>query len=70
MVSDLVETSVRLVKEEKMQSVKERAEENANRRLVDLLVPSNKKPNNYKNPFEMLFGGGNQRRTGDNYQED
>src|ERR1700719_1863950 len=59
MVRDLVETSVRLVKEEKMQSVKERAEESANRRLVDLLVPTAKKTNTYKNPLEMLFGGGN-----------
>jgi ATP-dependent HslUV protease ATP-binding subunit HslU len=57
MVRDLVETSVRLVKEEKMQGVKERAEENANRRLVELLVPSAKKSANYKNPLEMLFGG-------------
>ena len=61
-----METSVRIVKEEKMVSVKEHAEENANQRLVELLVPSNKKANNYKNPFEMLFGGGNnqQDRTG------
>ncbi len=58
MVRDLVETSVRLVKEEKMQSVKERAEESANRRLVDLLVPTAKKTTSYKNPLEMLFGGG------------
>ena len=58
MVRDLVETSVRLVKEEKMASVKERAEENANRRLVELLVPSAKKQNNFKNPLEMFFGGG------------
>ncbi|MCA1034686.1 MULTISPECIES: HslU--HslV peptidase ATPase subunit [Bacillaceae] len=58
MVRDLVETSVRLVKEEKMQSVKERAEENANRRIVDMLVPSGKKAASYKNPLEMLFGGG------------
>lgn len=57
MVRDLVETSVRLVKEEKMINVKDRAEENANRRLVDLLVPSNKKSTTYKNPLEMLFGG-------------
>ncbi|WP_147532118.1 HslU--HslV peptidase ATPase subunit [Bacillus marasmi] len=57
MVRDLVETSVRLVKEEKMLKVKDRAEENANRRLVDLLVPTKKKTNNYKNPLEMLFGG-------------
>src|SRR6476469_2634248 len=40
MVRDLVETSVRLVKEDKMASVKERAEENANRRLIELLVPT------------------------------
>jgi len=59
MVRDLVETSVRLVKEDRMLSVKERAEENANARLVDLLVPSAKKNNTYKNPLEMLFGGGN-----------
>jgi ATP-dependent HslUV protease ATP-binding subunit HslU len=61
MVRDLVETSVRLIKEEKMLNVKERAEENANRRLVDLLVPSAKKATNYKNPLEMLFGGGTQQ---------
>lgn len=61
MVRDLVETSVRLVKEEKMASVKERAEENANRRLVSLLVPSSKKNASYKNPLEMLFGGGNEQ---------
>lgn len=59
MVRDLVETSVRLVKEEKMLDVKERAEIAANNRLVDLLVPSSaKKQANYKNPLEMLFGGG------------
>ncbi|MGJ7910679.1 HslU--HslV peptidase ATPase subunit [Neobacillus sp. LXY-1] len=60
MVRDLAETSVRLVKEERMQSVKERAEENANSRLVELLVPTAKKSSTYKNPLEMLFGGGNQ----------
>lgn len=58
MVRDLVETSIRLVKEEKMQRVKEPAEENANRRLIEQLVPSAKKSVNYKNPLEMLFGGG------------
>jgi ATP-dependent HslUV protease ATP-binding subunit HslU len=60
MVRDLVETSIRLVKEEKMQEVKERAEEQANRRLVKLLVPDRKKTENFKNPFEMIFGGGQQ----------
>ncbi|CEG26819.1 HslU--HslV peptidase ATPase subunit [Bacillus sp. B-jedd] len=59
MVRDLVETAARLVKEEKIQKVKGRAEEAANRRLVELLVPSAKKQANYKNPLEMLFGGNN-----------
>ncbi|CAH2713261.1 ATP-dependent protease ATPase subunit ClpY [Neobacillus rhizosphaerae] len=71
MVRDLAETSVRLVKEDRMQSVKERAEENANSRLVDLLVPSAKKSTNYKNPLEMLFGGGgNSSSEQETQQED
>ncbi|WP_042456361.1 HslU--HslV peptidase ATPase subunit [Neobacillus dielmonensis] len=70
MVRDLAETSVRLVKEERMQSVKERAEENANSRLVELLVPSTKKTSNYKNPLEMLFGGGNPTQDQEAPQED
>ena len=70
MVRDLAETSVRLVKEDRMQSVKERAEENANSRLVDLLVPSAKKSTNYKNPLEMLFGGGNSSSEPEAPQED
>lgn len=56
MVRDLVETSVRMIKEEKMIFVKKQAEENANQRIVELLVPSAKKQTNYKNPFEMIFG--------------
>ncbi|MEQ2526475.1 HslU--HslV peptidase ATPase subunit [Robertmurraya yapensis] len=70
MVRDLVETSVRLIKEEKMQSVKERAEENANRRLVELLAPSSKKTTNYKNPLEMLFGGGTNQQEPDTNSSD
>ncbi len=67
MVRDLMETSVRLVKEEMKESVKERAEENANKRLVDLLMPGSKKTNNYKNPFEMIFGGANPSASEDDY---
>jgi ATP-dependent HslUV protease ATP-binding subunit HslU len=70
MVRDLVETSIRLVKEEKMLSVKEVAEENANHRLVDLLVPSAKKTTNYKNPLEMLFGGGNSQPDEETHQSE
>lgn len=56
MVRDLVETSIRIVKAEKMEKVMDRAEKLANDRLVALLTPSAKKNKSYKNPFEMLFG--------------
>lgn len=70
MVRDLVETAVRLVKEEKMLSVRERAEKNANERLVELLVPSKKKAPQMKNPLEMLFGGGNTQDNDDSNTSD
>ncbi|ANB60490.1 HslU--HslV peptidase ATPase subunit [Anoxybacteroides amylolyticum] len=57
MVRDLVETAVRLVKERKMNDVKDRAEKQANKRLVELLVPGKQKQT-MKNPLELLFGGG------------
>lgn len=63
MVRDLVEVSIRLVKEEKMQEVKQRAEKQANRRLVELLVPNRTKAENFKNPFEMIFGGNEKQAT-------
>lgn len=55
MVRDLVEMSMRMVKEEKMKEVMDRAEDEANKKLVQLLVPQVKKQNSMKNPFEMLF---------------
>ncbi|WP_059104619.1 ATP-dependent protease ATPase subunit HslU [Shouchella shacheensis] len=58
MVRDLVESSVRIVKEERMASVREQAKEQAEKRIVDLLVPSAKKESSFKNPFEMLFSQG------------
>jgi ATP-dependent HslUV protease ATP-binding subunit HslU len=67
MVRDLVETSVRLVKEEKTNEVRGQAEQNANQRIVDLLVPSKRKNTQYKNPFEMLFGG---QAEGENSQQE
>ena len=58
MVRDLVEISIRMVKEEKMETVKDLANKHANERLVQLLVPSPKKKQ-AKNPLEALglFGG-------------
>lgn len=55
MVRDLVEEAFRIVKNEKMAAVKDRATEAANRKLVRLLVPELKKKQEIKNPLEMLF---------------
>ncbi|MFU0790941.1 ATP-dependent protease ATPase subunit HslU [Virgibacillus proomii] len=55
MIRDLVEMSVRMVKEEKMKKVLDKAEKEANKQLVKLLVPQAKTENQTKNPFEMLF---------------
>jgi ATP-dependent HslUV protease ATP-binding subunit HslU len=57
MVRDLVETAIRMVKEERTADVQEQAEKNANMRLVELLVPGKKAQKGYKNPLEMFFGG-------------
>ncbi|MBU5673087.1 ATP-dependent protease ATPase subunit HslU [Paenibacillus brevis] len=59
MVRDLVEGAIRTVKLERTEKVKDRAEELANERLVQILVPSGNKAKNNRNPFEMLFGNQN-----------
>ncbi|TVX94739.1 ATP-dependent protease ATPase subunit HslU [Paenibacillus agilis] len=56
MVRDLIETAIRMVKNERTEKVKEKAEEQANERLVEILVPSAAQSSQQRNPFEMLFG--------------
>ncbi|MEK7015343.1 MULTISPECIES: ATP-dependent protease ATPase subunit HslU [Bacillus] len=71
MVRDLVETSVRIVKEEMVVKVQDKAEEQANQRLVEILVPSPEKQSGFKNPLEMLFGGNqNSNQTSDAQEDD
>ncbi|SHE12160.1 ATP-dependent Clp protease ATP-binding subunit ClpX [Chlamydia abortus] len=60
MVRDLVETSIRMVKAEKTEKLKDRAEALANDRIVSILVPSGSKNRGQRNPLEMLFGQQNQ----------
>lgn len=69
MVRDLVEISVRLIKQEKLTRVKERAEELANERIVELLVPQAKAKSQYKNPFEMLFGNQQESESNEDVNE-
>ncbi|GIP46677.1 ATP-dependent protease ATPase subunit ClpY [Paenibacillus sp. J53TS2] len=68
MVRDLIETAIRTVKLERTEKVKDKAEELANERLVHILVPSESKAKGVRNPFEMLFGGGNGNGTPDQEQ--
>lgn len=65
MVRDLVETAIRMVKLERTEKVKDKAEEMANERIVQLLAPSTKGQKSQRNPFEMLFGGGNNETQAD-----
>ena len=55
MVRDLVEASIRMVKSSRYETVKKRAAENAEQRLVDLLLPQQKKEQG-QNPLNLLFG--------------
>jgi ATP-dependent HslUV protease ATP-binding subunit HslU len=56
MVRDLMETSIRIVKAERTENVKDKAEDMANERIVSILVPAEKSGKPQRNPFEMLFG--------------
>lgn len=57
MVRDLVETSVRIVKEEMVVKVQDKAEEQANQRLVEILVPSPEKQSGFKKSIRDAFLG-------------
>ncbi|EAX48674.1 heat shock protein HslVU, ATPase subunit HslU [Thermosinus carboxydivorans Nor1] len=57
MVRDLVETAIRMVKQEKMLEVNDRARELADERIIDYFYPTVKKEPP-RNPFEILFTGG------------
>ncbi len=52
-IRDLVQTSVRMVRQQRTEEVKEKAAENATERLLDILVPE---PKRSTNPLGKLFG--------------
>jgi ATP-dependent HslUV protease ATP-binding subunit HslU len=54
-IRDLIETSVRMVKSEKMQEVNEKAHSLAIEKMAEILIPTPKQQNSHKNPLEMLF---------------
>lgn len=61
MVRDLVEASIRLCKDQKMEKVRLIAQSSAEQHLIDLLVPiERKKVSQSVNPLQLLLGGGAQ----------
>jgi len=59
-IRDLLETSIRMVKLEKMEKMKDRAKIMAEYRIVEILCPDPSKPI-IKNPFDAIFGGFNKQ---------
>lgn len=70
MVRDLVETAVRMKKEEKIDQVKDKAEKLANERIVAALVPSKKRNRVQRNPLEMLFANQEESDTETTHDHD
>ncbi|KUO52297.1 MAG: Clp protease [Desulfitibacter sp. BRH_c19] len=55
-VRDLVETSIRMIKTSKRDTVEQQAGKAVEDRILDILMPLPKKTKNNKNPLELLFG--------------
>ncbi len=71
MIRDLVESAIRLEKEERTLLVQDEAEALANERLLDYLAPSGKRGQNaIKNPFEMFFNQSSNPEEDDEPTED
>ncbi|GIM47793.1 ATP-dependent protease ATPase subunit HslU [Collibacillus ludicampi] len=69
MIRDLVETSIRMVKTEKMALVESQARKLAEERIVQILVPDPDRAKSFKNPLEMLFSSGSTQRPEENVTE-
>lgn len=69
MVRDLVETSIRMVKQEKLATVEERAKIQAEEKIIELLAPYPVKETPTRNPLEMIFGASKQVEPADKTQE-
>jgi ATP-dependent HslUV protease ATP-binding subunit HslU len=55
-IRDLVEDSVRIVKEERINEISEKSKEMAKERIIEILAPTSKKKSTNKNPFDYILG--------------
>jgi len=60
MIRDLVETSIRMVKSERISAVEEKAKKLADERILEILAPMPERDKGIRNPFEMIFAGNQQ----------
>lgn len=66
-IRDLMQIAVHMVRRQRTEEVKEKAAENANERLLDILVPE---PKRTQNPLSKLFGGTEQPANAVDEQKD
>ncbi|TCW38698.1 ATP-dependent HslUV protease ATP-binding subunit HslU [Thermohydrogenium kirishiense] len=69
MIRDLLESAIRMVKQEKMQNVMLRAKELAEERILDYLL-NGRKNKRQKNPFEFLFNAPSNDEVQDDEQQE
>lgn len=69
MVRDLVEESIRIVKQEKLVCVKDKAAVLAEERILDILMPKSDKSSSFNNPFGFLFNRQDENDEEDNSDE-
>ena len=70
-IRDLVEAAVRMVRNEELEMVKEKAQALAEDRLVDIVCPLPKRRESSRNPFEILFNptAREETRDDDDFEE-
>lgn len=66
MVRDLVQTSIRMVKSEKIKKVYDKARDIALNRIAEILIPLPKKTEDFINPLNVFFG----TSKNENYEND
>ena len=64
-VRDLTETAIRIVKEQKLQAVQDKAARAAEERLLDLLAPLPRKKREGQSPMSMFFPAGDEHKEKD-----
>lgn len=66
MVRDLVETAIRMVKQEKMEEVEEKARDLAQERIAHYIIPTpRRKSKTMKNPFDLFLSSNNDEESKD-----